>query len=163
MKKILSILLLTLSVFSLAQFKVIGSSNEWRLIGKYYNELKLYKSENKAKFVYLDWNSIVGNNRNMYNPTSDYEFEFSAKQEDLDKLYDLIIEKYNARKEEEIALEFPEGNIYLSFFKAAFGSFTFVFKFDNKSSGMDKNSSGSKRQTYPFEIKQINKIFGKTK
>ncbi|MDV4026208.1 hypothetical protein CMT52_17900 [Elizabethkingia anophelis] len=162
MKKILSILLLSFSLLSFSQFKVVGSSNEWSLIGKGNNAIKLYQNDSMAKIEYIDYGTSI-TRTNVLSPTTAYEFKFSAKQDDLNKLYDLIIEKYNARKVEEITLEFPEGNMYLNFYKDIMGSFGFNFKFDNKTEIIDKNSIGSKRQTYALNIKQINKLFGKTK
>lgn len=58
-----------------------------------------------------------------------------------------------------LTLEFPEGNMYLNFYKS-FGTFGFNLKFDNISPILDK-SANLKRQTAGLTAKNAQKLFGK--
>ncbi|MVW92398.1 hypothetical protein FCL53_10520 [Elizabethkingia meningoseptica] len=162
MKKILSILLLTISILSFAQFTVTDTSENWVEIGKAWNRVILQQrtDKTKAKILYLDTNAIL--NRNLYSPTTQYSFEFSTQEDTLEKIYEIIKSHFESKKIEELTLDFPEGKMYIDFYKTM-GSYGVQFKFDNKSESLDKNSSGSKRETFGFNLNQVNKIFGKSR
>lgn len=156
MKK-LTLLFLFLSSFAFGQFTV--TTEKWNEVGKYLNAIKLYQNEDKskAKLWYLDYNSVL--RQNVFSPTMDYEFEFATDPDTLDKIYNIIKEKLEKQEEEVVVLNFPEGTMKLSFFKAL-GKVYMNFKFENSSVILDKNST-SERESYGLNLKRLNQLFGK--
>lgn len=163
MKKVVLFFALIWSAMSFAQFKVSGSSTEWKTIGKYLAviELSTKTDSTKAMIKYLDYDAVL--QRNIFSPTVDYSFEFSTDKNTLDDLYNLITDKLKNKKIEVVTLDFPEGKMYLNFDYSTFSGYYMTFQFDNNSLGLDKNSSGSKRSSYGLTLDRINKIFGKVK
>ena len=154
------ILIFTLiSGFAFGQFTIKESSDDWQLIGKPFAALKLLKKDNKAKLVYIDYETAA-NKTNIFSPSTEYTFEFSIDDQTLDNLYNLIAEHFKTKKKEEITLEFPEGKMYLLFYN--FFGYGVQFKFDAESNLVDKNSS-YKRSTFGLDLKSVNLLFGKKK
>lgn len=156
--KNISLLFVLISGLSFGQFSV--TENKWIEKGKYLQAIKLYENadQTKVKIWYVDFNTVM-QRTNILSPTMDYEFEFTADSETLDKLYNLIRENLENKKETVLTLDFPEGKMYLNFMKSL-GSYYVNFQFENKSSLMDSNST-SKRETYALNLKRLNKFFGK--
>lgn len=180
MKKLFLIFTLYSSCF-FGQFTIKESSNDWKEIGSYWGNIYLLKKDNIAKIKYKDEKankpditrgfksqrqinndrineSIENSSKNITDGF--YEFNFSSKDEDLDKLYNLIENHFNEKKQEEITLEYPEGNMYLRFSKQ-FGIFMVSFGFDKLNESVNKNSSYSKIYTQGFGLSNIKKLFGK--
>ena len=157
MKKLVYILLLMPILFS-AQFTISDSSDNWIEIGKTYGSFKLSQKSDKSK-AKIEYASVNGSLLTNINLTL-HEFVFSTDAETLDKLYNIIKETFEAKKIEEITLEFPEGKMYLNFYKAL-GSYGFQFRFDNESPIADQTNSLAKRESYGYNMKNINKIFGR--
>ncbi len=162
MKKFIFLFIL-ISGFTFGQFTVSGNSNEWKTIGKHYAAIELLtkKDSTKAIIKYVDTGAIMGNN--LYTPTDRYQFEFSTEPDTLDKIYEIIVKNLKARKIQTITLTFPEGEMYLNFDYSTFGGYYFNFQFDNNSSGLDKNASGAKRNTYALTLERVRKLFNKPK
>lgn len=158
MKKTILILFFCFSFLGFGQFTVSDTSNNWIEIGKAYGRIFLSQNtdKTKAKIKYVSvGGSLLGNI-----DITEHEFTFSTTGDTLDKLHELIKSKLKSKVVEEITLDFPEGKMYLDFDKA-FGSYFVQFKFDNESTINDKtNTNTSKRESYGFKIKEIDKLFG---
>lgn len=176
------ILIFTLiSGFAFGQFTIKESSKDWTEIGSYWGNIYLYKKEDKAKLKFKDilsqqqrlstpFKSQYQKNTDAINDNIEknnkgivdgfYEFEFSAKEEDLNKLYDLISKNLSEKKVEEITLQFPEGNMYLKFNKS-FGIAIVSFGFDKNTDKLSNNITYSRVYTQDFGLKNIQKLFGK--
>ena len=156
--KNITLLFMLISGLAFGQFTVKETSNDWKLIGKHYNNISFFKKDGKAKLVYLDYNT-ANEKININIPTVDYTFEFSTDAETLDKLYTIIKEHFDNNKVETLTLQFAEGKMYLEFYKSLI-SYNFAFLFDADANVTDKNSS-FKRRTYPLKMNDVNRLFGK--
>ncbi|HBR10685.1 MAG TPA: hypothetical protein DD740_00445 [Chryseobacterium sp.] len=157
MKKLILLFALIWSAMSFGQFKVSGSSDDWKEVGNSRNQIFLYSKGDKAKIKYLEWNTAVRGN--LFDPAGIYEFTFSIEPDTLDKLYNIIIDHFNSRKREVLTLEFPEGNMYLNFY-SSLGFYGFNFQFDKTNQLSDKNST-EKRNSFGLDKKQTMKLFDK--
>jgi hypothetical protein len=157
MKK-LFLLFILISGFAFGQFKVTESSADYTVVGKSVSGVTISQNGNKAKIDYADYNTLIGKT-NVLSPTLFYTFEFSIEPDTLDKMYEIIIDHFITKKVELLTLEFPEGKMYLNFYKS-FGTYGFNFKFDNNTTTLDKNAD-MKRQTNAISEKQLKKLFGK--
>lgn len=157
MKKIF-LLFILISGFVFGQFKVTESSADYKLVGKHWETIKLYQKEGKAKLEYLDINAVLAS-PSIFAPVPTYTFEFVTDGDTLNKIYEIIIEHFATKKVEQITLEFPEGNMYLSFAKGL-GSYGFHFKFDKTNFTADKSST-LKLESYAMAEKHVKKLFGK--
>lgn len=147
MKK-LFLLFIFISGFAFGQFTITESSNDWKFVGKLYSHISLHKTDNMAKFIYKDQ---IAN-------YDDYQFAFSVEPNTLKEIYSIIKDHFKEKKVEKLTLEFPEGRIYLNFWKPM-GSYTLQLEFDNTSGNLDKNSTLT-RQSYPLSLKSVDKLFG---
>lgn len=146
MKK-LFILLILMSGFAFGQFTVVETSNNWIESGQIFNNFKLYqnKEKTKAKIEFLNINKSL----------SKSQFVFSVDATTLDKLYDLIKQKYEEDKVQIITLDFPEGVMYLNFYKSL-GTYNFNFRFT------DKTNPNVVSETIPIGLNELNKLFNKS-
>lgn len=174
MKKLILLFATIISGITFGQFTVSDSSKNWEKIGSNWASV-LYKNNDKAKIVFDDVRSKkVTTFGDMYKTDtqkdikrvadgiqdanegvkkSNYEFIFSASGNTLNDLYAIIESHFKNKTKEVITLEFPEGNLYLDFnSKTAFYAVSF---------GID--SEGQKIFSSPFLLKQVDKLFGKTK
>lgn len=157
MKKIL-LLFILISGFAFSQFTVSDQTGSWVKVGNYLSLLELYKkSDNtKAKIVYADFN-VALSTTNIFSPTVYYEFEFSTEPDTLDRLYKLLSSGLDTKREDNIVLTFPEGEMGVNFQKAL-GKYYVGFEFKNQSGLLDKNAV-TKRETYPLNKKRLDKLF----
>lgn len=161
-----------ISALSFGQFTITESSKEWDKVGGYWNSVLLYKKGNDAKIRFQDIRSrkvdIMAPYKSQYQKNNDrivdaiqdgnegvkngfYEFIFSASDDTLDKLYQLIDDHFKNKNKEMITLNFPEGNLYLDF-----NSKHAIYAV---SIGIDKD--GQQIFSMPFNLNGARKLFGK--
>lgn len=159
MKKLILLFTLLISGITFSQFTITESSTDWKEVGQSISSVQLYSNVEKAKIRYLDATTVGSNS--MFSQSSVYEFEFSIEPDTLDKIHKIIKEHFAEKKVEKLTLQFPEGNMYLNFYKF-FGQYYFNFEFNNNNGLLDKNTTVV-RMTGAFTNKTIDKLFGKTK
>lgn len=160
MKKLLLILVL-LPMFAFSQFEVINNSTDWKKLTNGNVKMELFNKDGVSKLKYFEYSSLEGMT-SIFSTIPEYEFTFDSTIEDLDKLYNFIIEKYNEKKVQEITLKYPQGIMILNFYKDIMGMYGFNFRFENKTEANDQISkAGEYRQTLPLSRKAIDKLFGK--
>lgn len=152
MKK-LFLLFTLISGFAFGQFKIIDNSDNYKLVGKYLNTVKLYEKKGKAKIDYYEY---------IDKELTSFTFEFSAEPDTLEKIYQIIRGQFEKNVENEVTLNFTEGNLYLYFFKPL-GTSRFTFRFDDNINVSDLSETRRKREADVLSLKNVNKLFGKSK
>ena len=120
--------------------------SDWKTIGKVGNRIALSENEGKVKLSFLNSDNLLFSD---VTGTPERTFIFTATEKDLEDIYNVIKKTYEAKEVKEINLSFPEGDIVLNFYKG-FGGYALEYK----------TKEGN---TFPMGMKEVNKIFGKTK
>ena len=124
MKKLLLFAVL-ISGFVFGQFKITDSSDNWEKVGNVQQFIFLYQKQDKSKAIieYRDYTTISTNPFGL--DLSYYTFEFSTEPDTLDKIYQIIKDHFESKKQETMTLtlafaKFP-GSRYHSGTTADFG------------------------------------------
>lgn len=132
---------------------------EWQEAVVHSNHTRLFQNAEKtrAKLWYVDYRTILC--KKKVSEKLDYEFEFTVGSDTLETVFKIIKEHFEAEKVDIVRLEFPEGAMYLNFFKR-FGVYGFNFNFDNGSTP-EQQERLTRRESYGMNLAQVEKLFGK--